>query len=191
MRKDLSHSHRGASDAREPGPLVDPDPHTVLKKALKPAPWPLEQKLKPRDLVGVQPMPLAKECGQRIVDVKAFTGKGSGSPQAQQLALTQLHGQMEHLAAESADVGKRLMFLAMHRRAESGQWSLRWRGYVATNGICVLKHLRWDQAADLIAQHPSAIRDQMRRLDAQARAANSQEQALRKSLRQMSGASEL
>jgi hypothetical protein len=127
--------------------------------------------------------PVAEPC-QRAVDIKAFTGKGE--PLALRTAtknVDAIHSRMRELALASVALGKNQLYLTLHARQDTGQFSLRWRGYVVVDGRGGHKHLAWDSAASRIAAMTYVVRMQMQIWDAEARRLNEAERAARLTLK--------
>ena len=80
--------------------------------------------------------------------LKAFTGRGragQGDLCWLEASLVRVHAEMAELARASKTVRGRSFYLSVHRRAMSGQQSLRWRS-MGTN-----RHLPWTSMPALFA----------------------------------------
>ena len=80
--------------------------------------------------------------------LKAFTGRGragQGDLCWLEASLVRVHAEMAELARASKTVRGRSFYLSVHRRATSGQQSLRWRS-MGTN-----RHLPWTSMPALFA----------------------------------------
>jgi len=154
-----------------PGPLVDAEAGPPVTEAA-PAPG-----------AGGSPGVGVREARQLAVDLKAF--KGRGTPRAVRNALLPvdaIHAAMRSLAQASAELGKRQLYLALHVRSETGQHSLRWRGYTASDGH---RHLSWEQALERIEAQPYTVRQHLQAYDAKARELNELECQARAELRRI------
>lgn len=100
-----------------------------------------------------------------------------------QAELDKVHQAQEALARVTSTVTGRTFYLAVHRRAASGQWSLRWRSMGVQGG-----HIAWSEVEGHFDRLPPQLKGWYRRINARALSLNADEQRARASLRAVSGA---
>lgn len=100
-----------------------------------------------------------------------------------QAELDKVRQAQEALARITSTVGGRTFYLAVHRRAASGQWSLRWRSMGVQGG-----HIAWSEIEGYFDRLPPQLKGWYRRINARALSLNADEQRARASLRAVSGA---
>lgn len=121
---------------------------------------------------------LAHQVRQKPADAKAFTGRGKHLELRQLLdELEAVEQTMQALIAASRDVPGRVMVLTLHASNASGLRSLRWR---SRGGA--MKHLSWEDAAQLGAQLGHPLDSWYQQATAQCVAANERHKALRKAI---------
>jgi hypothetical protein len=121
----------------------------------------------------------ANQPCQHQVDAKAFTGRGAQRRlrEARQ-RVDSVHREMEQLARLSRALPGRVMYLCVHRRARTGQATLRWRQAGA-----LAPHLPWPQVTRLLLACAPALADWYRAMNAAVRRLNGAEKQARASLR--------
>jgi hypothetical protein len=123
-----------------------------------------------------------EDC-QQCVDTKAFkafTGRGrAGLVDVRRLEadLGRIHAAMDELARASKTVPGRSFYLSVHRRANTGQHSLRWRNAVDN------RHLPWDRMPGLFALQLPALAAWYVTFQARIETVNREECAARLALR--------
>ncbi len=120
---------------------------------------------------------------QHGVGTKAFTGKGAGFRQIRQaqVHVDTIHSRMRELSDATRKVSGRLFYLALHKRSQTGQLSMRWR----QAGCAKTTHLSWSDMEDLFSCVPKALADWYKEADKLARQLNREEQIARMVLKQM------
>ena len=100
-----------------------------------------------------------------------------------QAELDKVHQAQEALARVTSTVTGRTFYLAVHRRAASGQWSLRWRSMGVRGG-----HIAWSEIEDYFDRLSPQLKGWYRKINARAISLNADEQRARASVRAASGA---
>ena len=85
---------------------------------------------------------------------------------------------MQDLVKLSLELPGRTMYLCVHRRAPTGQATLRWRQAGA-----LAPHLPWPEVSRLLRSYPPTLADWYRTVNAAVRRLNSVEKQARASLR--------
>ena len=118
---------------------------------------------------------------QEATNAKAFMGRGS--LRALRLAVASLDGveaRMKALSASSKTVVDTRIYLVVHRRGLTGYVFLRWRARMGGN-----RHLPWDEADRLIADHPPVQQRWCAEASRLAQQLNSEHLLLREALKTM------
>jgi hypothetical protein len=130
------------------------------------------------DKASVESKPPIAEHRQHRVDTKAFTGRGSlARVMEAQAAVDSVREAMKQLIALSLKVHGRPMYLAVHKRSETGQVSIRWRRVNAKAA-----HLPWREVDRLIASFPEELRGWYHDVNQHARLLNQREMDARRAL---------
>jgi hypothetical protein len=117
-------------------------------------------------------------CQQRV-DAKAFTGRGTlRRIRDAHERVDSLHREMAALAGLTLAIPGRAMYLCLHRRAATGQVSLRWRQSGA-----LAPHIAWPEVARLLLGYPPAMAAWYGAVNVTVRRLNANEQQARAALR--------
>jgi hypothetical protein len=123
---------------------------------------------------------LACQQGADAKALKAFTGRGragQGDVRRLEAERARVHAAMDELARLSKTVPGRSFYLSVHRRAENGQHSVRWR-----NGVDN-RHLPWPSMPALFARQLPALAQWYEALQVRIEALNNEECVVRRALR--------